>query len=75
MTESPILAGRETASQVFRAKKGHERRIFRLYGKKKQTFVAQVVYVLMVRFKNRLKRASAHCFEFYLISIYKEACQ
>jgi len=42
---------------------------------KKQTFVAQVVYVRMVRLKNRLKRASAHCFEPYLISIYKEACQ
>jgi len=58
----------------FGQKKGHERRIFPLYGKK-QTFVAQVVYVRMVRFKNRLNRASAHCFKLYLISIYEEACQ
>jgi len=34
----------------FGQKKGHERCIFRLYGKK-QTFVAHVVYVLSVRLK------------------------
>jgi hypothetical protein len=46
------LRGRavEMIHRSFGQKKGHERRIFRLYGKK-QTFVAQVVYVLPVRFK------------------------
>jgi hypothetical protein len=34
MMESPAPAGRENDMQVFRAKKNHERRIFRLYGKK-----------------------------------------